>query len=224
MGTAITDQFLDARLQELRWAVKVQEIIEEEKEEQRILKERLRDEALARKEAEKAVKEAERQAEEDRKMKENAEREARRRKELEEEIRAKLEATQRELLAKQRAEATEAEKSKIQEELDKLNAKLEEERRMREEARLKEAQDLLTATKNIVEGYGNEYLVPKESLFDQMAEEYGHEVAGLKLKTARDTTRKMIREGSSARSQIIDPHQNEAAKDFIVDAFNGEVS
>ena len=92
------------------------------------------------------------------------------------------------------------------------------------EARLKEAQDLLTATKNIVEGYGNEYLVPKESLFDQMAEEYGHEVAGLKLKTARDTTRKMIREGSSARSQIIDPHQNEAAKDFIVDAFNGEVS
>jgi hypothetical protein len=91
------------------------------------------------------------------------------------------------------------------------------------EARLKEAQDLLTATRNIVEGYGNEYLVPKESIFDQMAEEYGHEVAGIKLKSARDTTRRMIREGSSAKSQILDPQQNEAAKDFIVDAFNGRI-
>jgi len=134
VGTEITHPFLEARLQELKWAVKVQELVEEEREEQRILKERLRDEALARREAEKARKEAEREAEEDRKMKEAAEKEARRRKELEDEIRAKLEATQRELLAKQKAEATDAEKAKIQEELEKLNAKLEEERKMREDA------------------------------------------------------------------------------------------
>ena len=134
VGTEITHQFLEARLQELKWAVKVQEIIEEEKEEQRILKERLRDEALARKEAERAKKEAEREAEEDRRKKEEAEREARKRKELEDEIRARVEATQRELLAKQKAEVSDAERNKIQEELDKLNAKLDAERRLREEA------------------------------------------------------------------------------------------
>lgn len=134
VGTEITKQFLDVRLDELKWAMKVQELIEEEKEEQRILKERLRDENLARRDAEKARREAEREAEEDRKMKEAAEKEARRRKELEDEIRAKLEAAQRELLAKQKAEATDEEKAKIQEELEKLNAKLEEERKMREEA------------------------------------------------------------------------------------------
>jgi len=91
------------------------------------------------------------------------------------------------------------------------------------QSELKQAQDLLTATRNIVEGRGNEYLVPKEALFDQLAEEYGHEKAGIRLKEARDITRKMIRDGSSATSQIIDPLQNEAAKDFIVDAFNGRI-
>jgi len=134
VGTEITKEFLEARMDELKWAMKVQEIIEEEKEEQRILKERLRDEALARKEAEKAKKEAERQAEEDRKNKEEAENEARKRRELEEEIRARVEATQRELLAKQQSEASDAERHKIQDELNKLNAKLEAEQKMREEA------------------------------------------------------------------------------------------
>ena len=134
VGTEITKEFLEARMEELKWAMKVQEIIEEEKEEQRVLKERLRDEALARKEAEKARKEAERQAEEDRKRKEEAENEARKRRELEDEIRARVEATQRELMAKQQAEVSEVERNKIQEELDKLNAKLEAEQKMREEA------------------------------------------------------------------------------------------
>jgi hypothetical protein len=91
------------------------------------------------------------------------------------------------------------------------------------EARLKEAQDLLTATRNIVEGYGNEYLVPKEALFDQLAAEYGHEKAGQKLKEFRDIGRTMIRKGYAASSRIGDKEQNEAAKDFIVDAFNGRV-
>ena len=91
------------------------------------------------------------------------------------------------------------------------------------ENRLKEVQELLTATKNIVEGYGNEYLVPKDALFDQLAEQYGHEKAGQKLKEARDIVRAMIRKGTAASSRIGDKEQNEAAKDFIVDAFNGRI-
>jgi len=134
VGTEITLEFLDARLEELKWGMKVQEIIEEDKEEQRLLKEQLRDEALARKEAEKARKDSERQAEIDQKQKDEAEAEARKRKELEDEIRSRVEATQRELLAKQQAQVSEAEKSKIQLELDELNAKLDTEKRKREEA------------------------------------------------------------------------------------------
>ena len=102
--------------------------------------------------------------------------------------------------------------------LDSISSQLTE-----KENQLKEAQELLTATKNIVEGYGNEYLVPKEALFDQLAEQYGHEKAGQKLKEARDIVRTMIRKGTAASSRIGDKEQNEAAKDFIVDAFNGRI-
>jgi len=91
------------------------------------------------------------------------------------------------------------------------------------EEQLKQTKDLLTATRNIVEGYGNEYLVPKDSILDQMADAYGYEKAGQKLKEARDIIRRMIRKGYAASSGLIDKQQNEAAKDFLVDAFNGRV-
>ena len=91
------------------------------------------------------------------------------------------------------------------------------------EAKAHEAQDLLTATRNIVEGYGNEYLVAKDSLLDQLAEEYGYAKAARNLKEARNITREMIRKGSAAFSGLSDAQQNEAAKDFLVDAFNGRV-
>ena len=91
------------------------------------------------------------------------------------------------------------------------------------ETKAKEAQDLLIATRNIVEGYGNEYLVTKDSILDQLAEEYGYNKAARNLKEARNKTREMIRKGTAASSELYDPQQNEAAKDFLVDAFNGRV-
>jgi hypothetical protein len=94
---------------------------------------------------------------------------------------------------------------------------------LQKENRLTQVEDLLTATRNIVEGYGNEYLVPRETLFDQLAQDYGHEKVGQKLKEFRDIARAMIRKGHAASSRIEDKEQNEAAKDFIVDAFNGRV-
>jgi hypothetical protein len=88
---------------------------------------------------------------------------------------------------------------------------------------IQNAQDLLTATRNIVEGYGNEYLVIKDSILDQLAEEYGYDKAARNVKEARNKTREMIRKGTAASSGLSDPQQNEAAKDFLVDAFNGRV-
>ncbi|ELN9581656.1 DUF4041 domain-containing protein [Enterobacter sp. GER_MD16_1505_Eko_090] len=54
----ITDIFLQARLNELKWGVAVNEIMLEEKEEQRRIKEQLREEEKARREYERAIKEA----------------------------------------------------------------------------------------------------------------------------------------------------------------------
>lgn len=57
----ITDIYLQARLNELKWGGAVNEIMLEEKEEQRRIKEQLREEEKARREYEKAIKEAEKE-------------------------------------------------------------------------------------------------------------------------------------------------------------------
>ncbi|HEN3632146.1 TPA: DUF4041 domain-containing protein [Yersinia enterocolitica] len=57
----ITDTFLQARLNELKWAVAVNELMQMEKEEQRQIKEQLREEERARREYEKAIKDAEKE-------------------------------------------------------------------------------------------------------------------------------------------------------------------
>lgn len=54
----ITDEYLNARMQELRWAVAVHAVREREREEQREIRERIREEERARKEIDKALKEA----------------------------------------------------------------------------------------------------------------------------------------------------------------------
>lgn len=57
----ITDIYLQARLNELKWGVAVNEIMIEEKEEQRRIKEQLREEEKARREYERAIKETEKE-------------------------------------------------------------------------------------------------------------------------------------------------------------------
>lgn len=59
----IHEEYLDARLEELKWAVAVQRLKEKEREEQRAIREQIREEEKARKEYEKAIKQAERDEE-----------------------------------------------------------------------------------------------------------------------------------------------------------------
>ncbi|MCF6285330.1 MAG: DUF4041 domain-containing protein, partial [Candidatus Hydrogenedentes bacterium] len=57
----ILSEYLDARLQELKWAVAVTELKNQEREEQRAIKQAMREEARAQKEYEKAIKEAQKE-------------------------------------------------------------------------------------------------------------------------------------------------------------------
>jgi DNA repair exonuclease SbcCD ATPase subunit len=59
----INPEYLEARLDELRWAVAASELKEKEKEEQRALRERIREEERAQREYERAMKEAEKEEE-----------------------------------------------------------------------------------------------------------------------------------------------------------------
>ncbi len=60
---SIYEEYLEARLEELKWAVAVQRVKEKERDEQRAIREQIRDEEKARKEIERAIKQAEREEE-----------------------------------------------------------------------------------------------------------------------------------------------------------------
>ncbi|MGP0068723.1 MAG: DUF4041 domain-containing protein [Isosphaeraceae bacterium] len=94
----IQEEYLDSRLEELKWAVAVQKLKEKTREEQRAIREQIREEERARKEIERAIKQAER----------------------EEELVNKAIAR----IKKQFEEASEAEKARLEAQLLDLNAKL----------------------------------------------------------------------------------------------------
>lgn len=79
------------------------------------------------------------------------------------------------------------------------------------------------AMKNVIKGYGDEYLVPNRSLIDDLADEYSHKQAGVELKTARERSRQMIKSGLAAACDYAEQRRKETAIHFVVDAFNGKV-
>lgn len=86
-----------------------------------------------------------------------------------------------------------------------------------------EYEKIALAMKNIIEGYGDQYIVPTFSLLDDLAEEFGHTEAGEKLKIARDNTRFMIKTMTAAKCDYVERHRRGTAIEFVLDAFNGKV-
>jgi seryl-tRNA synthetase len=89
--------------------------------------------------------------------------------------------------------------------------------------RAKEFSETAQAMKNIIEGYGDAYIVPSYSLLDDLADEFGHAEAGQKLKEARDSSRAMVKAEIAATCEYAETNRKETAIRFVVDAFNGKV-
>lgn len=79
------------------------------------------------------------------------------------------------------------------------------------------------AMKNRIEGYGDEYLIPNQSLLDDLAEEYSHKEAGAELAEVRKLIKSLIKRSQVATSEYVDWTRRSTAIAFIVDAFNGKV-
>lgn len=79
------------------------------------------------------------------------------------------------------------------------------------------------AMANIINGYGDEYLIPGESLLDELAEDYDHTEAGRELANTRALIKSMIKNGRVADCNYVEYHRRVAAIDFVIDAFNGKV-
>ena len=79
------------------------------------------------------------------------------------------------------------------------------------------------AMRNVIEGYGDRYIIPTRSLIDNLAADYGHTEAGIALKGARDHTRVMVEQGEAAACDYAETSRRETAIRFVIDAFNGRV-
>jgi hypothetical protein len=89
--------------------------------------------------------------------------------------------------------------------------------------RAKEFANTVQAMKNIIEGYGDAYIVPTYNLLDDLADEFSFTEAGQKLKDARDTSRMMVKSGLAATCDYVEANRKETAIRFVTDAFNGKV-
>jgi hypothetical protein len=79
------------------------------------------------------------------------------------------------------------------------------------------------AIRNVVEGYGDRYIIPTRSLLDDLAVDLGQTAAGQAFKTAREQSRRMVEQGEAAACDYVEPNRRETAIRFVVDAFNGRV-
>jgi hypothetical protein len=86
-----------------------------------------------------------------------------------------------------------------------------------------EYQRVAEAMKNIIEGYGDWYVVPADSLVDDLAEECGHKEAGRKLATARGHSKELVKSGHASKCDYVEEDRKEKAERFVIDAFNGKV-
>lgn len=79
------------------------------------------------------------------------------------------------------------------------------------------------AIHNVIEGYGDRYIIPTHSLLDELAADYGHAAAGESLRAAREQSRRMVANGQAATCDYAEANRRETAIRFVTDAFNGRV-
>jgi len=84
-------------------------------------------------------------------------------------------------------------------------------------------QSTVKAMKNIIKGYGDEYLIPNHNIIDEIAAEYDHKAAGQELTTIRTLLRSMIKNDEAADCDYVETYRRSTAIEFALDAFNGKV-
>jgi hypothetical protein len=91
------------------------------------------------------------------------------------------------------------------------------------EMSLKEAQAFETALRHKLNGVGSEYILPIHSLIDELADHMSYDVAGVKLKAARENTRLMIKNGMAVTCNWGDEAYKLDAVKLMLETFNALV-
>ena len=81
----------------------------------------------------------------------------------------------------------------------------------------------ITAMRNQIEGYRDDYIIPNHTAIDDLAEEFSHKEAGEKLKETRQTVKMLVKEQQAATCDYAEINRRTTAIHFVLDAFNGKV-
>ncbi|AMV40845.1 GIY-YIG nuclease family protein [Planctomyces sp. SH-PL62] len=89
--------------------------------------------------------------------------------------------------------------------------------------KLKEYEGRIQALQNRIDKYEGVYLVPPTHILDELAEEFGFNKAGERLKLARERTRIMQANGTAAICGYPEGWKRDHALKFVLSTFNGKV-
>lgn len=84
-------------------------------------------------------------------------------------------------------------------------------------------ENAIKAMKNTIDGYKDDYIIPNQSVLDELAEEFSFKEAGEELKTARKRVREMVKNNYAGACDYVEANRRTYAIHFAVDAFNGKV-
>ncbi|MCF7496188.1 DUF4041 domain-containing protein [Vibrio sp. L5-1] len=84
-------------------------------------------------------------------------------------------------------------------------------------------ENAIKAMKNTIDGYKDDYIIPNQSVLDDLAEEFSFKEAGEELKAARKRVREMVKNNYAGSCDYVEAHRKTYAIHFAVDAFNGKV-
>lgn len=79
------------------------------------------------------------------------------------------------------------------------------------------------AMRNLIRGYGDEYLSPNRPIIDNLMEEYDFKEAGQKLNQTKTLIKSLLKNGQAADCSYVEDYRRRTAIEFVLDAFNGKV-
>lgn len=90
-------------------------------------------------------------------------------------------------------------------------------------SKLRDYEASAQALKNRIEKYEGVYIIPATHVLDELAEEFGFNNAGVKLKLARERTKLMQANGTAATCGYPNGWKKDHALKFVLSTFNGKV-
>lgn len=82
-------------------------------------------------------------------------------------------------------------------------------------------ESVVKALENKIKGYGDEFIIPAQTMLDELIDGYSHLDASHHLKKIKEQTKLAVKNGIAADCDYVEDNRKRTAIEFITNAFNG---